>query len=258
MEIQDGVRIPDTAAASIEPLSIFGPQFVRLDPGAHEGTGPYFRPGARITQTRPAIEITDILTSASALLENVDTSDLVTVVHTLAEGLGGLGPVIGRTIDNGTRLVDLLARHRAEQSQLLTDVARLAGDLAPKGGAVVATARHFNAVLPDLTARSDQLGQLLDTSARLSGEVAAFVNAHHPAIGQTIEGLARVVAPLYRQLAAIPDFQRALNEFFYTVGSVLLRLDATDGEHKIGVLEGIEPANLCEIMTGLVCPGATG
>ena len=258
MEIRDGIRIPDTSVAAIEPLSIFGPQFVRLDPGEHEASGPYFRPGDRISQTRPAIEITDILTSASALLDNVNTGDLVTVIHTLAEGLGGLGPVMGRSIDNGARLVDLLDRHRAEQSRLLTDVARLSGDLAPKAGAIVATARNFNAFLPEFTARGDRFGQLLDTSARLSAEVADFVNSHHRAIGQTIDGFARVVAPLYRQLAAIPDFQRALNEFFYTVGTVMMRHDAPDGEHIIGVGEFINRLDLCDLMTGMACPGGAG
>jgi phospholipid/cholesterol/gamma-HCH transport system substrate-binding protein len=258
MEIRDGIHIPDTSVAAIEPLSIFGPQFIRLDPGEHEVNGPYFRPGDRIRQTHPAIEITDILTSTAALLDNIDTGDLVTVIHTLAEGLGGLGPVMGRTIDNGTRLADLLDRHRAEQSRLLSDVARLSGDLAPQAGAMVATARNFNAFLPDFTARADQLGPLLDTSARLSAEVADFVNTYHPAIGQTIDGFARVVAPLYRQLAAIPAFQRALNEFFYTVGHVLVRDEAPDGEHIIGVGEFINRLDLCDLMTGVTCPGGGG
>jgi phospholipid/cholesterol/gamma-HCH transport system substrate-binding protein len=256
MEIRDGIRIPDTAVASIEPLSVFGPQFIRLDPGEHEGTGPYFRPGDRISQTHPAIEITDILTSASALLDNVDTGDLVTVIHTLAEGLGGLGPVMGRTLDNGGRLVDLLDRHRAEQSRLLTDVAKLANDLAPKAGAMVATARNFNEFLPDFNARADRFGPLLDTSARLAAEVADFVNRHHPAIGKTIDGFARVVGALYRQLAAIPEFQRALKEFFYTVGYVLMREEAPDGEHIIGVGEFINRMDLCDLMTGMACPGS--
>jgi phospholipid/cholesterol/gamma-HCH transport system substrate-binding protein len=258
MEIRDGVRIPDTSVASIEPLSIFGPQFIRLDPGEHEARGPYFRPGDRIPHTRPAIEITDILTSAAALLDNVDTGDLVTVIHTLAEGLGGLGPVMGRTIDNGARLTDLLDRHRAEQSRLLADFARFSTDLAPRAGAIVDTARNFNAFLPEFTSRGDKFGQLLDTSARLSSEVANFVNSHHRAIGETIEGFVRVTGPLYRQLAAIPEFQDALQEFFYTVGYVLMRHDAPDGEHIIGVGEFINRLDLCDLMTGTTCPGAGG
>src|SRR5688572_8382849 len=39
--IRDGVRVPDSALAAIEPLSIFGPKFIRIEPGANEGIGPY-------------------------------------------------------------------------------------------------------------------------------------------------------------------------------------------------------------------------
>src|SRR3546814_18134858 len=58
--IDGDVRVPADALASIEPLSIFGPKFVRIDPGEHEGAGPFLEDGGEITRTQTPRELPDI------------------------------------------------------------------------------------------------------------------------------------------------------------------------------------------------------
>jgi phospholipid/cholesterol/gamma-HCH transport system substrate-binding protein len=249
LRMQHGVRVPDTTAASAEPLSVFGPLYIKLDPGAHESRGPFLAAGAHITDTTPPTEITDLLNQVYPILSAVDPQDLVTVFHTIAQGVDGLGPALGRTIDNGSKLVGLIDRQSANARQFFVDLARLSNALGDKGAQLIAGAQDLNAVLPILSSRPDQIGQILDAASRLSGDLADLINGHYPALDQTIAGSITIIQPIYQQLALFPSFLRALNGFFAQLGSGLLRLPYQG--HVIGVLEGQEPADICLLLLGV-------
>ena len=44
--LKKDARLASTASASIEPLSLFGPKFIEIVPGAGEANGPFLAPGA--------------------------------------------------------------------------------------------------------------------------------------------------------------------------------------------------------------------
>jgi phospholipid/cholesterol/gamma-HCH transport system substrate-binding protein len=252
LRMQHGVRVADTTVASAEPLSVFGPLYVKLEPGSHEGSGPFLPVGGRIAQTTSPTEVTDILARVSPVLQAIDPQELLTVLHTVAAGVDGLGPQIGRTLDNGSKLVDLLQRQSSNTSQFLGDLARLSSVLGPRGPELAGAAQDLNAVLPTVASHPDQIGQLLDAASRLSVDLADLVNGHSGALDQTIAGLVTAVGPIYQQLAALPGFLQALNGFFYALGTALIRVPGPQG-HVIGVLEGNEPFGLCVILVGIHC-----
>jgi phospholipid/cholesterol/gamma-HCH transport system substrate-binding protein len=255
MHIQDGTPIPDTVVASAEPLSVFGPKYIKLEPGAHEGVGPYLRDGDTITNTQAPTEVTDLLAKASRLLDAIDPDELFTVVHTVAQGLDGLGPELGRTIDNAGKVASVLDKHSPDTAQFLRDLAQLSSTLASKGQALTTTASNLNEILPTLATRSDALGTLLDQTSQLSADLADLVNGHAPALHDLVNGLSPAVSALYQQLGTIPQFLEANTILLGAIGTTLLTYTLPDG-HIVAVVRG--PASVgdpCFFTVGLpICP----
>ena len=139
--------MPDSAMASIEPLSVFGPKFVRIEPGDHEMTGPFLDDGDEIEHTQTQRELTDILATTTELFDHVDPLDIVTIVDAIAEGTSGLGPQIGRTIDASGALAAVAARHADDIRQFLGDVASLSGTFAAHGDDILAIGDNLAAVV---------------------------------------------------------------------------------------------------------------
>ena len=237
MHIHDDVRVPDTASASAEPLSVFGPKFIKLTPGAHEVSGPFLADGGRITETTPPTEITDVLGDASRLLDAINPDELHTVIHTLAQGLDGLGPELGNAVDQSSTLLRTLATRDATLRQLLSDVAAVSDTLGSRGQEIGTTASDLNQVLPDVGQHGDELGQLLDATSRLSGDLADLVNGHASAIDQLVNGITPAVQALYDELACIPGFLTADTNLIGLVGNELLAYQLGDG-HWVGVVSG--------------------
>ena len=237
VHIHDDIRIPDTVAASAEPLSVFGPKFIKLEPGEHELTGPYLNDGDRITNTMPPTELTDLISDASTLLAAIDPIELHNVVHTLARGLDGLGPELDRAVDNGSTLVQLLARRDPDIRQLLTDLATISNALGSKGGAIASTAKDLNQILPDIGTHGDGLAALLDATSRLSGDLADVVNAHANDLTNLLGGLTPTVQALYDQLSCIPGFLQVDADLIGLLGNDLLSYNLPDG-HWVGVVTG--------------------
>ena len=240
MHIHDDVHIADSTAASAEPLSVFGPKFIKLTPGAHELSGPYLRDGDRITNTTAPTEITDILGDASKVLDALGTNhgdDLATLIHTLAQGLDGMGPEIGNTVDEASHVLRTLATRDADVQRILTNLAAVSDELRSRGGTIADSARNLHQVLPEVGQHGDQLGQLLDATSRLSGDLADLVNGHATALDQLIDGLTPAVQALYDELACIPGFLTADSNLIGLVGNELLDYQLPDG-HWVGVVSG--------------------
>jgi phospholipid/cholesterol/gamma-HCH transport system substrate-binding protein len=254
MHIRGATRVPDTASASGEPLSVFGPKFIRLEPGAHEGVGPYLRGGDTITNTQPPAEVTDLVTGLSKLFDSLDPHELATVVHTTAEATDGLGAELHRTVGNAAKVVGVLDAHAADTSRTLADLSALSSSLAAKGVALTDAARDISPVLGVVGARSDQLGRLLDDTSRLSSDLAALVNGHAPAVHHIVDGASSAVAAIYDQLAHVPEFLNANALLIGGLGERLLAYNLPDG-HWIGVIRGPASTDPCFLLFGFPgCP----
>jgi phospholipid/cholesterol/gamma-HCH transport system substrate-binding protein len=248
LAIQDGVHVPDTVGASAEPLSVFGPKFIRLDPGGHELTGPYLGDGDEITRTTAPTEIIDILGEAASLLDAVDPDDLRTIVGNLADGVEGMGPRIGATIDATADVTALLDRKRAEIAALLRDVATLAGTLGSRGDEIRAIADDIAPTLEQLAGSSDELGRILDATSRASFDLSQILGAHTDDIGRLLDGLSPTVQVLVDQLACVPGFLESNADLMALLGSQLLTYELPDG-HVAGVVSG--PADLFSLLAPL-------
>jgi phospholipid/cholesterol/gamma-HCH transport system substrate-binding protein len=248
--MDDGVEVPDTAVASIEPLSVFGPKFIRIAPGEHEGTEHVLRPGDEIEHTLAPVELTEILASATRLFEDIDPQDLITVLDEIADGVSGLGPEIGRSIDAAGELLEVGAAHDADTRAFLGDLAALATELADHAGAARSITEDLATVLPVLTEEPDRLGDLLDATSAISASFADLLadNAHQ--IDTSILAVATFVAGVDERASEIPAFVDLIGSFFGRLSDVI-RFEAPAGKQMAG-LRGFIALDLCLVYG--VCP----
>ena len=252
LHLDAGTRIAKTAVASIEPLSVFGPSFVDLRPGAEETTGPFLADRDRIAKTTPPIAFTDVLTKVDHVLQAVEPTDVATIIHTFADSVAGLGPQLGRTLDNTSKLVDLGARHLAGTQQFLSDLHLLSGTLVQHADSIASTVTNLDQVLPSVAERTDQLDRLLTGTSEIAGSLAGYINQHHQSVDTLLDSSARVLGVAAARVAQFPDLFRLIDEFFGRIGDAL-RLQGP-GDVLIGALHGGLLQSLCANFTGVSLP----
>jgi phospholipid/cholesterol/gamma-HCH transport system substrate-binding protein len=254
--INSGVHIADTSSASIDPLSVFGPKFVNVTPGAHETSGPFLNAGGVISNTVPATELLDVLNHTYHLLTAIDPNDLATVVQTLGQALDGLGPDIAQTVDS---LHTIAAAARAETpnlSALLTQLNRLTAALAPHGSTVVALATDLNQVLPSINAHPDEVAALLDNVGQVADDLAGVLEAHAPAVNELVNGLTVAANGLYVRRQDLAPLVGTLSQFFALLGGIIRSPGEAVPNGKVpGNIVAYAPSNLCTLLVG-VCPGS--
>ena len=251
MFLHDGVQVPDTVMASIEPLSVFGPKFVRLEPGGHEGTGPYLRDGDEIVHTQTQRELTDILASATDLFDHIDPLDLVVTIDAIAEGTSGLGPQIGRTIDASGALAAVAARHADDIRAFLGDVALLSGTVVAHADDIVAIDHDVDTILDAALDDPERLDQLLDVTTGISTTFARLLRDNEGALDTTIRSVGAFLANVTVEADKIPELIDMVGTFFGRFADVI-RFDGPGGTRMAG-LRGFISLDLCLVYG--VCPG---
>jgi phospholipid/cholesterol/gamma-HCH transport system substrate-binding protein len=236
--------------ASIEPLSVFGPKFVRLEPGAHELSGPYLGDGDEIAHTQTQRELTDILASTTELFEHVDPLDIVATIDAIAEGTSGLGPQIGRTIDASGALAAVAAEHADDIRQFLGDVALLSDTFAAHADDILAIGGNLDEVVDAGLGDPDRLDQLLDVTTEISSTFATLLRDNEDELDTTIRSVGSFIADISVEADQIPELVDMLGTFFGRLSDVI-RFDGPSGTRMAG-LRGFISLDLCLVYG--VCP----
>lgn len=250
MFIHEGIRVPDSAMASIEPLSVFGPKFVRLEPGDHETSGPFLRDGDEIGRTQTQRELTDILAATTELFDHVDPMDIVITIDAIAEGTSGLGPQIGNTIDASGALAAVAAKHADDIRQFLGDVALLSGTYAAHGDDILSVGANLDTLVDAAFDEPDRLEQLLDVTTGISSTFAKLLRDNADELDTTIRSVGSFIADISVEADKIPELIDMLGTFFGRLADVI-RFDGPAGT-RMAALRGFISLDLCLVYG--VCP----
>ncbi|WP_433474045.1 MlaD family protein [Spirillospora sp. CA-142024] len=249
--IDKGVKIADTAAATVEPVSVFGPKDLALDLGSHELTGPYLKDGGKIAKTHDPQELSDTAWPTYRLTKAIDPDDVATILRTFGSGLSGQGPALRRTIDNGAIVVDATYRDRAAIQSLLNDINGLSGTFASRGDTITRFAGDFNRLAQVINERPDKVTQLLDESSRLGETVGTNLQQHGRNLGKIIDTGGDVVHVLNGQRRNIPVLLDSLNGFFGLL-SQIIRVPGPSGTLIAQARDDL-PLDICQIFID-ICP----
>ncbi|MEY2423952.1 MAG: phospholipid/cholesterol/gamma-HCH transport system substrate-binding protein [Acidimicrobiaceae bacterium] len=241
MDITASNRIPESAIATVRAKTLFGEKFVDIAPGSGEASGPFYSKNGELldkcdknaqpehTCTVGGFELEKVLGDAYPLLKQIQPSELMTVIHTLAEAGRDLGPSINRQIVNSEKVLDVNAAHDADTRQFLADLAKLAQQLGVRADDLVTAADDLNIALPTLNARADKLNSLLVQTARLSNDVADLLRNNKDFIDKSFGGGQEVLNVLYDQRNDIVPLIIGLREYLQTLTEITRIPTGTDG-----------------------------
>jgi phospholipid/cholesterol/gamma-HCH transport system substrate-binding protein len=254
LRLDPGMRVPDTVTASIEPASAFGPKFVDLLPGTHEGAGPYLASGAVIARTSDPEDLSDLLADADRQLGAVAPEDVYTIVHTVAQGLNGQGAKLAATIDQTGVLLNVAYKHRQDARRFISDGADLSGALSGSGDEIVGIGSDANALITAAASgRKGRLGDFADQISALSALVAHGFDKRGGQLGEAFRSGERAVAVIYAQLGLVGDAFRTGNRLL-PLYQELASQAGPGGKHYLES-EAYLPTDPCELILGLCGPG---
>jgi phospholipid/cholesterol/gamma-HCH transport system substrate-binding protein len=249
IRIDNGIKIPTTAVASIEPVSVFGPKDLVLDLGAGEGAGPYLRDGTAITKTKDPQELADVAYPAYRLTSSIDPQELYTILHTFAEGLDGKGTQLRRTIDNSNTLITMAYNNRAYIQLLLRDFEGLSDTFGPRGDRIVGIARDVNDLSPVLTDRPDKITKLLDGSSRLADTVSRTMERQGDQTATILDDSGKAIHVVFSERGRLPILMDGLIQFFGLIDAIV------DREGPKGTLLASQLAYInvapCDVLVGI-------
>lgn len=181
MLMDPGFRVPTDAVATIEPINVFGADQVALSFPSGQA-GPALPPGATLAHTTVEPGLDSLFAAAAPLLNRVDTTDLSTVIATLAQATDGEGPTIRASIDEGAQLAAFLDETLPAQITALDSTAGFASAIAPTASSIDAVGTAANGFLPIFNENSAGYAKLLSTVTPFADNLAQFLSAYHPTI----------------------------------------------------------------------------
>ncbi|TDD76709.1 MCE family protein [Actinomadura darangshiensis] len=245
LRVDKGVKIADSAVATVEPVSVFGPKDLALDLGAHELTGPYLEDGGRIAKTNDPQELSDTAWPAYRLTKAINPDDVATLLHTFGAGLSGQGEALRRTVDNGAIVVDATYKNRAAIQSLLADINGLSGTFASRGDTITGFAGDFNRLSQTINERPDKVTQLLDESSRLGQTLGSNLQQHGRNLGGLIDTGGGLADALNDQIRNVPVLLDSLNGFFALL-SQIIRIPGPEGTLIAQARDDL-PLDICQI-----------
>lgn len=244
LAIDSDTRVPDSVTARLEPLSVFGPKFVSLDPSEGDsGNGPFLESGSTIAVAETGTDLTDVLDGATELFGAVDPVELVEIFQAISTGVSGLGDEMAGIIDNGTELLSIADRNRTELERFLPDLRTVASTTASRSDSLLRSVDDVRTIAALLAERGDDLNSLFATAALVAERMTALFGDAADEIDLTIRAIAAVVEGIYGERELVPKALDTVGAFFEMLGAGM-RLPGPDGK-KLTALKGFIVTDLC-------------
>ncbi|GAA3203073.1 MlaD family protein [Actinocorallia longicatena] len=251
LRIDHGVRVPATAEATVEAVSVFGPKDVVIEPGAAEGTGPFLADGTAISRTVDPIDPADTASPAYELADAFDPVEMGQLLDTFSQVVSGRGKQLSRTVDNSAKLLDLFVGGRDVTSGLIKDTAALGDTFGGKGGRLATTATDASGLLDVAGAHPERYTDLLDQASGFGDRTSTFLWDNRRNTAAVVDTGSRAAAVLNAQLGNLPVLTKGLTGFFGVVGGIM-REPGPDGT-LMGSADIVLPLDICAIILD-VCP----
>jgi len=209
MQIDPGFKVPVDASATIEPVNVFGADEVSLTfpAGSH---APALAPGGTIADTSVQPSLNGLFQAAAPLLRRVDTTDLSTILATLAQAAQGEGPTIARSIEEGAKLAAFLDQTLPAQITALDAFNSFSGALVPTASSFDAISVASNQLFPTLVANRKAYATLLADVTPFADNLSQFLSAYHPDIEELLASGADVARLVLANQQGIGTLVRGL------------------------------------------------
>jgi phospholipid/cholesterol/gamma-HCH transport system substrate-binding protein len=257
MAIGDGFKLPSNATATLRSENLFGAEQVVLEPPAHPAATS-LQDGALITDTRVEDQLGTLFASATPLLDKLDTTDLANVITELAQAAQGEGPAMRASLDEGTRLADLLDQTSTAQLTALDAFSRFMGTISSIGPSLNEISNRSNQSLPLFTRASVAYHNLLADVSALSDHVATLISDYRPDIATILRSGGNVTRVLIADQPQLEQVITGLYEYAYRFGHSSNGSTLSDGS-QVGYFKTfVDWIDVERLVCGLIAPPVPG
>lgn len=220
----DDVPVAADAQALLRLRSLIGERYIELGP-EWTGDGPQLADGDVIPMERAIVpaEISDVLTEASRVADELDSASLGRVLDELATAVDGNDDALAGTLVHFRDLSAAVAAQLEDLDTSLTTLDRVVGDLAARDDAVAGILADGAAVSSALLAQDGALDAAITGIDSLLAEVNDLAAGQRTNLTAAVDGLDRLgqqltahAAGLGRIVEALPlasyGFARAIHE----------------------------------------------
>lgn len=192
LAIDKGTKIPRDVTATIGNKSAIGEQYVELTPQA--AGSPYLAEGDVIEKdaTTSPIDVAVLLGNLNGLAASIPTDDLTTVLEELSTAFTGLGPTIGRLIDDTDRLTRVSLENVDDLNALIQDASTVLDTQVEKGPQTAAYLRDLAGLTAELRRIDGSFGDLFVNGIRAGTEVSNLLADNQAALPVLLNQLVTV------------------------------------------------------------------
>ncbi|HSZ36096.1 MAG TPA: MlaD family protein [Acidimicrobiales bacterium] len=226
--IEPSFKVPAASTATIQPVNLFGAEQVSISsPHANSDAGPYLTAGGTFAHAQSSDELSDLFAAATPLLNQINTTQLSTLLGELAQASQGEGPKIAAGIDSGTQLAGLLDRTLNAQILALDSFAKFTQAIAPAAGDLNNLNTEINAGLPGFNAEEADYQNLINTLVPFSDRLASLLSTYHPDIATILTSGDNVSRVLLAQQDTIGQVINGAYHYFEKIA------EGTSGVNKL-------------------------
>jgi phospholipid/cholesterol/gamma-HCH transport system substrate-binding protein len=257
MAIGDQYKLPTNVLAAIRSENLFGAEQVVMEPPAHPAPT-MLENGSSITQTRVEDQLGELFATAAPLLDRLDTTDLASVIADLSAAAQGEGPAIKASIDEGSKLADLLSKTSVAQLQALDAFTHFTEAVSSIGPSINTISADSNQALPVFDQAASAYHALLTDVSVLADNVTTLLSDYRPDIATILNSGGNVTRVLIADQSQLEQVITGLYEYAYRFGHASNGAALPDGS-EVGYFKTfVDWVNIEQLVCNLIAPAVPG
>lgn len=213
-DIDSNVFVGDRSEAAIKTKTVLGAKVIEVTP---RGDAP-LEQTILLENTTSPYQLADALGDLSATINGLDTGQLSTSLHTLAETFADTPPELRAAVDGVSRLSGTLAERDAQLRSLLSEVGKVSTVLGQRSSQIVDLITNSNALLAQIRTQSAALDSISSSIVAVSGQVRAFIAENRESFTPTLDRLNGVLAIIDNRRERLQDAVKRLNSYAMALG----------------------------------------
>jgi phospholipid/cholesterol/gamma-HCH transport system substrate-binding protein len=192
LAIDAGVRIPSDVDVSIGNKSAIGEQYVELEP--RSPGGPRLQDGDVIEMSRTVvpIDVSTLLKDLDGLAASIPLKDLEIAMREISAALEGLGPTMGRLIEDTDRVTRTSLEHVDDLTALIDDASVVLDTQVDKGPQTTAYLRELAPLMAQVRRLDGSLAQVFGNGFRAGTEISHVLADNRAALPVLLDNLVTV------------------------------------------------------------------
>jgi phospholipid/cholesterol/gamma-HCH transport system substrate-binding protein len=216
-DVSDDVRIGDRSEAAIKTKAILGTKVLDV---TTRGDRPLSGP-IPLERTRPAYQLTDVLSDLSTTVKGLDTDQLNQSLTTLAQTFAETPDNVKIAVNGVARISQTLNERDNQLRDLLANANKATTVLADRSDKIVGLIRNTNALLATLQTQSSALDHISANVSALAHQLSGFIDDNRAQLRPALDKLNGALTIIDNRKADLQSTIKKLNAYAMSLGEAV-------------------------------------